>query len=237
MNHIGKLYLIPCPIGEVQPGEVLPDSVLRALDFIFDFVVENEKAARKFIKSAKPEKPQSELRIRALDKHEKNPDYASMLAPVFEGRDLGVISDAGCPGVADPGADIVRAAHQLGIQVVPLVGPSSILLALMASGMNGQRFAFHGYLPIDKSERKNMLKLLEKRASDYGESQIFIETPYRNNKLAEDLQQFLSPSTLLCIAADLTLPEEFVKTLPIASWRGKMPDLQNRPAIFILYTV
>lgn len=208
---------------------------MRALHHIFDFVVENEKTARRFIKHAIPEKPQSELRITALNKHDKNPDYAAMLHPIFEGRDVGVISDAGCPGVADPGADIVRAAHERGVQVVPLVGPSSILLALMASGMNGQRFAFHGYLPIDKSERKNALRALEKRAADHAESQIFIETPYRNNKMLEDLQQFLSATTLVCVAADLTLPTEFIRTLPAKSWQGKAPDLQNRPAIFILY--
>lgn len=231
----GKLYLIPCPIGDTPATDVLPDAVLHALEHIFDFIVENEKTARRFIKHAMPEKPQSELRITALNKHDKNPDYAALLDPIFEGRDVGVVSDAGCPGVADPGADIVRAAHERGVQVVPLVGPSSILLALMASGMNGQRFAFHGYLPIDKSDRKNTVRALEKRAADYGESQIFIETPYRNNKLVEDLLQFLSPATLLCIAADLTLPTEFVRTLPAGSWRGKTPDLQNRPAIFILY--
>jgi 16S rRNA (cytidine1402-2'-O)-methyltransferase len=158
-----------------------------------------------------------------------------MLQPCLEGKNIGLMSEAGCPGVADPGAVIVKLAHEKGIQVVPLVGPSSILLAIMASGMNGQSFAFNGYIPIDKAEKKAVLKNLEKLSQDKNQSQIFIETPYRNNKMFEDIVQALNPSTYLCVATDITLPTEFIKTMRASDWKKIKVDLHNRPTIFIIH--
>ena len=232
---IGKLYLIPTTLGDVEPNDVLPMTVKRAIQFIDDYVVENEKTARKFIKSVDPEKVQSTLRLSSLNKHTLASEYNSMIQPCVEGRNVGLMSEAGCPGVADPGAVIVKLAHERGIQVVPLVGPSSIILAMMGSGMNGQQFAFNGYLPIDKSEKKSTLKTLEKLSYDKNQSQIFIETPYRNNKLLEDILQALQPSTHLCVAADITLPTEYIKTQRVSEWKKTTVDLHNRPAIFIIH--
>jgi len=230
----GKLYLIPTTLGDIAPEEVLPQTVKRAIDFITDYIVENEKTARKFIKQIHPEKAQPSLRISLLNKHTEEKEYTAMLQPCLEGKNVGLMSEAGCPGVADPGAVIVKLAHEKGIQVVPLVGPSSILLAMMGSGMNGQSFAFNGYLPIDKSEKKSALKNLERLSSEKNQSQIFIETPYRNNKLLEDILQALQNSTRLCIATDITLPTEYIKTLTVNDWKKTKVDLHNRPTIFII---
>lgn len=232
---IGKLYLIPTTLGEMNPEDVLPQTVKRAIDFIDDYIVENEKTARKFIKSVHPEKVQSSLLISTLNKHTETAEYNKMIQPCLEGKNIGLMSEAGCPGVADPGAVIVKIAHEKGIQVVPLVGPSSILLAMMGSGMNGQSFAFNGYLPIDKSEKKSSLKNFEKLSQDKNQSQIFIETPYRNNKLLEDLLAVLQPSTHLCIATDITLPTEYIKTYRVSDWKKIKVDLHNRPTIFIIH--
>ncbi|UPQ79242.1 SAM-dependent methyltransferase [Flavobacterium azooxidireducens] len=234
ITFLGKLYLIPTTLGEVAPDDVLPQTVKRAIDFINDYVVENEKTARKFIKSINPEKVQANLRINVLNKHTEISEHNVMIKPCLEGRNVGLMSEAGCPGVADPGAVIVKLAHEKGIQVVPLVGPSSILLALMGSGMNGQSFAFNGYLPIDKSEKKSALKNLERLSFEKNQAQLFIETPYRNNKLLEDILQSLQNSTRLCIATDITLPTEFIKTLSINDWKKTKVDLHNRPTIFII---
>lgn len=234
ITFLGKLYLIPTTLGEVAPDDVLPQTVKRAIDFINDYVVENEKTARKFIKSINPEKVQANLRINVLNKHTEISEHNAMIQPCLEGRNVGLMSEAGCPGVADPGAVIVKLAHERGIQVVPLVGPSSILLALMGSGMNGQSFAFNGYLPIDKSEKKSALKNLERLSFEKNQAQLFIETPYRNNKLLEDILQSLQNSTRLCIATDITLPTEFIKTLSINDWKKTKVDLHNRPTIFII---
>ena len=231
----GKLYLIPTTLGEMDPHDVLPQTVKRAIDFIDDYIVENEKTARKFIKSIHPEKVQSSLRLSSLNKHTEVTEYSAMIAPCLNGLNIGLMSEAGCPGVADPGAVIVKIAHEKGIQVVPLVGPSSILLAMMASGMNGQSFAFNGYLPIDKAEKKAALKNFENLSSIKNQSQIFIETPYRNNKLLEDLLQTLQPNTHLCIATDITLPSEYIKTFRVAEWKKIKVDLHNRPTIFIIH--
>ena len=231
----GKLYLIPTTLGEMDPHDVLPQTVKRAIDFIDDYIVENEKTARKFIKSIHPEKVQSSLRLSALNKRTEASEYNAMIKPCLNGMNIGLMSEAGCPGVADPGAVIVKLAHENGIQVVPLVGPSSILLAMMGSGMNGQSFAFNGYLPIDKGDKKNALKSFENLSSTKKQSQIFIETPYRNNKLVEDLLQMLQPNTHLCIATDITLPTEFIKTLRVADWKKTKVDLHNRPTIFIIH--
>jgi 16S rRNA (cytidine1402-2'-O)-methyltransferase len=231
----GKLYLIPTTLGEMNPHDVLPQTVKRAIAFIDDYIVENEKTARKFIKSIQPEKTQSNLRLSSLNKRTEISEYNSMIAPCLNGFNIGLMSEAGCPGVADPGAAIVKIAHEKGIQVVPLVGPSSILLAMMSSGMNGQNFAFNGYLPIDKGEKKTALKNYENLSSSKNQSQIFIETPYRNNKLLEDLLQALQPNTHICIATDITLPTEFIKTLRAADWKKTTVDLHNRPTIFIIH--
>lgn len=232
---LGKLYLIPTTLGDMNPDDVLPQTVKRSIDFITDYIVENEKTARKFIKSIHPEKVQSSLRISVLNKHTEIQEYNEMIQPCLEGKNIGLMSEAGCPGVADPGAAIVKVAHEKGIQVIPLVGPSSILLALMGSGMNGQSFAFNGYLPIDKSEKKTALKNLEKLSYDKNQSQLFIETPYRNNKLVEDMLQTLQPNTKLCIACDITLPTEYIKTLKVQDWKKVKLDLHNRPTIFIIH--
>lgn len=231
----GKLYLIPVTMGDSDPMDVLPQTVSRAVSFIDHYIVENEKTARRSIKSIAPDKVQASLHLSVLNKHTDIAEHNEMLKPCFDGFNVGLMSEAGCPGIADPGAAIVKLAHEKGIQVVPLVGPSSILLAMMASGMNGQSFTFHGYLPIDKSERKSTLKNLEKLSADKNQSQIFIETPYRNNKLIEDLLQTLHPNTYLCIAADITLATEFVKTQRIANWKRQKTDLDKRPAIFIIH--
>ena len=244
MKASGKLYLIPTTLGDTtnndqakqsDPMDVLPQTVKRTIEFIDDYIVENEKTARKFIKSIAPEKVQASLRLSALNKHTEISEHNKMIQPCMEGKNVGLMSEAGCPGIADPGAAIVKIAHEKGIQVVPLVGPSSILLAMMASGMNGQSFTFNGYLPIDKTEKKNALKNLEKLSQDKNQSQIFIETPYRNNKLLEDILQALQPNTHLCVAADITLPTEYIKTLRVADWKKATVDLHNRPAIFIIH--
>ena len=232
---LGKLYLIPITLGDNEPLEVLPLTVKSTIEFIDDYIVENEKTARKFIKSICPEKVQATLRLSTLNKHTAITEHKQMLQPCFQGKNIGIMSESGCPCVADPGAVIVKLAHENGIQVIPLVGPSSILLALMASGMNGQSFAFNGYLPIEKSEKKSALKNLEKLSSDKNQTQIFIETPYRNNKLLEDILQALQPNTHLCIAADITLDTEYIKTLRVQDWKKTTIDLHNRPTIFMLH--
>ncbi len=235
MQPKGKLFLIPNTLGDSNPMDVLPQTVKRAIELMDTFVVENEKDARKFIKSICPEKVQTNLKLSALNKRTEKSEHFAMIKPCLEGENIGLMSDAGCPGVADPGAAIVKIAHENGIQVVPLVGPSSILLAVMASGMNGQSFAFNGYLPIDKDEKKAMLRSLEKLSVDKNQSQLFIETPYRNNKMLEDLLNTLHVSTSICVAADLTLPTEYIKTMRVSEWKKTKVDLHNRPCIFIIH--
>ncbi|WP_395045586.1 SAM-dependent methyltransferase [Flavobacterium sp.] len=235
VNLIGKLYLIPTTLGESNPMDVLPHTVKRTVELIDCYIVENEKTARKFIKSICPEKVQASLLLNTLNKHTEVSDHLKMIQPCLVGIDIGLMSEAGCPGVADPGAAIVKIAHEKGIQVVPLVGPSSILLAIMGSGMNGQSFAFNGYLPIDKSEKKAAIKNFEKLSFDKNQSQLFIETPYRNNKLLEDILQTLQPNTHLCIAADITLSTEYIKTMKVSDWKKAKLDLHNRPTIFIIH--
>ncbi|MFH4968782.1 SAM-dependent methyltransferase [Gaetbulibacter sp. M240] len=231
----GKLYLIPTTLGENDPLAVLPQTVKNKISELRYFIVENEKTARRFIKMICPEKSQPSLILYTLNKHTESSELPEFLNPCLKGEDVGLLSEAGCPGVADPGADVVHIAHQQNIKVIPLVGPSSILLAMMASGMNGQRFAFKGYLPIDKQERKKELKRLERWSLEQNESQIFIETPYRNNKLLDDLIQLLDSNTELCVACDLTLSTEFIKTMPILAWKKNIVDLHKRPTIFIIH--
>ena len=233
--RIGKLYLIPTTLGDTEPLEVMPLSVKKVVEEIDSFVVENEKSARRFVKKIAPKKSQPDLKIMLLDKYADAMEVRHYLDDCEKGISVGMLSEAGVPAIADPGAELVKLAHQKGIQVVPLVGPSSILMAMMSSGMNGQNFAFNGYLPIDKSERKKAIKRLEKISKDTDQSQIFIETPYRNDKMFADLKAYLSPKTRLCIAADITLSSEYIKTLRTEEWRRVQPNLHKRPAIFILH--
>jgi 16S rRNA (cytidine1402-2'-O)-methyltransferase len=236
ISLLGKLYLIPTTLGETEnPFDVLPQTIKRSIELMDYYIVENEKTARKFIKSICPEKVQASLKLSALNKHTQKSEYSEMIQACLEGINVGLMSEAGCPGVADPGAVIVKLAHEKGIQVVPLVGPSSILLAIMASGMNGQSFAFNGYIPIDASEKKTALKGLEKLSMDKNQSQIFIETPYRNNKMLEDILNALHPETHLCVATDITLPTEYIKTMRVVNWKKAKVDLHNRPTIFIIH--
>lgn len=225
--------MIPCPIGE--GCGVLPDANRAVVDAIDYFIVENVRSARRFLGRGGMGRPVEELTFVECNEHTRAEELRPMLEPLLEGRDAGFISEAGVPGVADPGAEIASLCHRTGIRVVPLVGPSSILLALMASGQNGQSFAFNGYLPVKPPERAKALRAFEKRALGEGQSQLFIEAPYRNAKLLEEMLTVLSPHTRLTVAADLTSPSEFVLTLPVAQWRSRpRPDLNKRPAIFII---
>lgn len=233
MNNSGKLYLIPTRLGDQPPLEVLPLSIRKKVTDISYFVVENEKIARRFIKKIVPTKSQNKFKINLLNKFTQDIEIPEFLKPCSEGFDVGLMTDAGCPGIADPGAKVVAFAHRQNIRVVPLVGPSSIILALMASGLNGQNFAFNGYLPIDKTDCKKRIKQLEKHAQNNQQAQIFIETPYRNEQLFKTFLKTLKPQTQLCVAVDLTLDTESIKTKTIADWQTEKPDWHKRPAIFI----
>ena len=229
------MHLIPTTLGDNEPLEVLPYSVKKTVEDLTCFIVENEKSARRFIKRITPKKSQESLVIFKLDKYADILEVSTYLDVCENGRSVGLLSEAGVPAIADPGAEMVKMAHEKGIDVVPLVGPSSIVLAMMASGFNGQQFAFNGYLPIESTDRKKALKKLERLSKDTGQSQIFIETPYRNEKLLSDLKSVLHPTTSLCIACDLTLPTEFVKTKEIRHWKQHKIALHKRPAIFIIH--
>ncbi len=233
-EKVGKLYLIQTRLGDNPPLEVLPISIKKVIEDLDHYIVENEKTARRFIKRISPGKSQPKLKLSVLNKYTTETEINTFLDPCLEGSSIGLLSEAGCPAIADPGSDIVSLAHQMHITVVPLVGPSSIILALMASGMNGQGFCFNGYLPIDKGERKSKLKSLERISSEHNQAQIFIETPYRNMKMLDDLADVLQPQTRVCIACDLTLPSEFIKTKPAKDWKNNTEDLHKRPAIFII---
>ncbi len=234
-EEYGFLYLVPTTLGENEPLEVLPISIKRAIEDIDYYIVENEKSARRFIKKVSPRKSQPDLNLQLLNKYTDAESLPLFLQPCLKGYNVAVLSEAGCPGIADPGADVVLLAHQMNIRVVPLVGPSSVILALMASGMNGQSFAFNGYLPIDTAERKKAIRQLEKHSRNTGQAQIFIETPYRNNKLMEEFLKSLSGETLLCVGCDLSLPTEMVVTRRVTEWKQEeLPDLHKRPAIFIV---
>ena len=232
---IGKLYLIPTRLGDNPPLEVLPISVKKIIEQIDYYIVENEKTARAFIKKINSRKVQASLTMFHLNKFTDARDLPSFIEPCLKGINVGLLSEAGCPAIADPGADIVKIAHENNIKVVPMVGPSSIILAMMGSGMNGQSFAFNGYLPIDKDEKKKEIKRLERLSFEQDQSQIFIETPYRNNKMLEDLSNILDNHTNLCVAADITLPTEFIKTKTALNWKKNIVDLHKRPTIFIIH--
>lgn len=230
----GSLYLIPNYLGKNLHNSFGLD-ILKIIKGINYFIFENEKPGRAFIKSVCPEKNQSKLIINTLNKFTQEESIKSFLDPCLKGLNMGLISDAGCPGIADPGANIVSIAHELKIKIVPLVGPSSILLALMASGFNGQSFKFNGYLAIDKNVRKEQIKLLEKKSQNT--TQIFMETPYRNDNLVSDLTKILKASTRLCIASDITLESELIKTETIQNWRNNKVKYNKRPSIFIIQAI
>lgn len=233
----GTIYMIPCPIAKSRPmWDVLPRANFEVMNSLDYFIVENVRSARRFLAKAGVERRIEELEFVELNEHTTKPEEVErMLRPVLEGRSAGVISEAGVPGVADPGADIVALAHSHGIRVVPLVGPSSILMSVMASGLNGQSFAFVGYLPVKEGERERRLRELERRAQQEHQAQLFIEAPYRNVKLFEALVKSLSPRMRLTVATDITAPEEYIRTLRVEEWRRvAMPDIAKRPTIFVL---
>jgi 16S rRNA (cytidine1402-2'-O)-methyltransferase len=230
----GTLYLIPVTLGESNLAAVIPQDVQQRVRTLQYFVAENPKSARAYLKQVGMAKPLQELHLVALNEHTPDAAVADMAAPLLAGHDVGVMSEAGCPGIADPGAKLVLHAHRHGIRVVPLVGPSSILLALMASGLNGQRFAFHGYLPVADSEREKALRELEKQSRRLKQTQIFIETPYRNQKLLQSIVGVCAGATLLCVAADITLAGEAISTRTVTEWKKSLPQLDRRPALFLL---
>ncbi len=234
----GRLFLVPNLLGVVPPAEVLPQRTIDIARALKHFVVETPKAARQFVKSLQSEQPIQSIDFATLDVNTLPNRVPQLLQPALNGEDLGLLSDAGCPGVADPGALLVAAAHRAGVRVVPLVGPSAVLLALMAAGMNGQQFAFHGYLPVAQEARIKALKALDDAVARSGVTQIYIETPYRNGALLAATLAACRATTELCVAADLTLPTEQVIRRPIAQWRDSArTELSRRPAIFLLGTV
>lgn len=229
------LYLIPVTLGETEVNKVLPSYNREIILGIKYFIVENIRSARRFLKKVDRDINIDELKFVELNKHTTPAEFSSYLEPLMQGNPIGVISEAGCPAVADPGADVVAIAQKKRLKVVPLVGPSSIILSVMASGFNGQSFAFHGYLPIDASERMHRLKELEERIYRESQTQLFIETPYRNHKMLDDILQHCKPQTKLCIAANITCEGEFIQTKSIQEWKKGTPNLVKIPCIFLLY--
>lgn len=234
MKKYGRIFLVPTPIGDTAINLVLPSGnrdVVRKIDY---FVVENIRTARRFLSRYGLDRPFDEIEFRELNEHTRPEDLPDLLSPVQEGKDTGILSEAGVPAVADPGSDLVALVHSYGIEVVPMVGPSSVLLAVMASGLNGQSFAFNGYLPVKQPERNQAIRFFEGRAWKEGQSQLFIETPYRNLKLLEDILTVCREQTLLTIAADLLQENQYIRTLSVRQWKKKKPDIHKRPAIFII---
>ncbi|HRF99773.1 MAG TPA: SAM-dependent methyltransferase [Bacteroidia bacterium] len=232
MSAFGTLYLFPVGLGECNLGDVLPKRNLDLVKTITYFIAENAKEARAFLKQcAYPEISKAQLSL--INQHVKAEELASFLQPLIDGNDMGLMSDAGCPGIADPGADIIKLAHKKGIKVVPLVGPSSIVLSIMASGFNGQNFAFNGYLPIDKVERSKKIKELENICVKFKQAQFFIETPYRNEKMFDDLLKILQPNTQLLVATNITLSDECIQVKPISAWKkSNAPEFFKKPTVF-----
>ncbi|GGY10464.1 SAM-dependent methyltransferase [Paludibacterium paludis] len=228
------LFLIPAPLGD-ENRAWLPEPDRAAVIHLRHFVVESEKTARRHLKALGVETPIRELSMGTLNEHTPDSDIDALLAPLLDGHDVGLISEAGCPAVADPGAQLVARAHARGIPVMPLIGPSSILMALMASGANGQCFSFRGYLPVEPAERAKTLKTLEERSRRENETQLFIETPYRNHAMLEHLLAVLSPATRLAVACDLTLPEQLIVSHRVRDWPKTLPNLHKRPAIFVVH--
>ena len=232
---MGRLYVIPNTLGVVSPTAVLPAETLAVARRLGHFVAETPKSARQFLKAIGASQPLQSIAITELSEHTSPSQVAELLEPAIAGNDLGLVSDAGCPGIADPGAWLVAAAHRAGVRVVPLPGPSAILLALMASGFNGQSFAFHGYLPAKTEARLSAVRTLDDAVTRSGTTQVFIETPYRNDALLDALLATCRPATMLCLAVDLTLPAEQVIRASIGTWRrSPRPRLEKRPAVFLL---
>ncbi|MEM9023389.1 MAG: SAM-dependent methyltransferase [Bacteroidota bacterium] len=235
MTTKGVLYLIPTTLGDVEPDAVLPQEHRERVLSISTYIVEKERTARRFLKKLQPALTIDALTLYPLNKHTRPEEAERYLHACESGEDMGLLSEAGCPAVADPGARIVSMAHEKGIRVVPLVGPSSLLLALMASGLNGQSFAFRGYLPIDVNDRQKAIRHCEEQARNHDQTQLFIETPYRNGKLFEALLKHCQPATRVCVATDLTLPTETIRTKTVKAWRQQpLPDLHKRPTVFLL---
>ena len=229
------LYLIPVTMGDTPIDKVLPKYNTEIINSLSFFIVENIRTARRFLKKCNPEIDIDALTFYELNKRTLSKDISAFLNPMRTGESIGVISEAGCPAIADPGADVVAIAQKENYKVVPLVGPSSILMSLMASGFNGQSFTFHGYLPIEANERIRELKELENRVYRDNQTQIFIETPYRNNKMAEDILENCKPQTKLCIAMNITCDNETIITKKVGAWRGKLPDMHKQPCVFLIY--
>jgi 16S rRNA (cytidine1402-2'-O)-methyltransferase len=231
----GVLYLIPVPLGNLPPEAVLPPAVLQRVLALDCFVAENAKSARAFLKAAGVRRPLAEIAISEIDTETTSEAVESLLQPLQSGRDVGLISEAGCPGIADPGAALVLAAHRQGIHVHPMVGPSSLLLSVMAAGLNGQSFAFCGYLPVKEAERAKRIQELEETSRKLRQTQLFIETPFRNQAMFATLLKTCRPGTLLSVARELTLPDEWIMTRPVAEWsKQPAPDLERRPTVFLL---
>ena len=232
---LGVLYMIPVSLGDDNLGKVLPAEVMQLVQNLEYFVVENEKSARRFLSTIKTNKPVRELNFQLLNEHTDDKDLPKLITPLLAGYDIGMLSEAGCPGIADPGAALAAIAHRKGARVTPLVGPSSILLGLMASGFNGQQFTFLGYLPSDKSARISKLKDIERQSERLNQTQIFIETPYRNQHMLEDILSNCNPTTRLCIAKNVSLETELVISKTIAEWKkSELPDLHKQPTVFLL---
>lgn len=228
------LYLIPCPLGNIPPHEVIPERTIEIIKNLDQFIVEEERAAIRFFVRIGLKNKLDAISFYILNEH-SDKKQIELFFQKDESKDYGLLSEAGMPAIADPGSELIMAAHKSGYRVVPLTGPSSILLAMMASGLNGQNFAFNGYLPVKNHERKLKLQYLEKRSYQENQSQIFIEAPYRNNQLLKAIIESCSPDTLLCIAANITLENELISTKTLASWKKEMPDLHKQPAIFIIH--
>ncbi|MBE9480714.1 MAG: SAM-dependent methyltransferase [Bacteroidetes bacterium] len=231
----GKLYLIPSSLGNSKLNSIIPEYNSKIINRLDEFIVENIRTARRFLKKTGFKKSFDNITFYILDKHSDQTEILSYLNSIDKGKDIGLLSEAGTPCIADPGAEIVRMAHQKNIRVIPLVGPSSIFLALMASGFNGQNFIFHGYLPVKKYLKINKIKTLEKDAQQKNQTQIFIETPYRNKQLLDSIIETCNKETLLCIACDITLKNEFITTKTIAEWSKNLPEIHKRPTVFLLY--
>ena len=229
-----KLYLIPVTLGDSQVNDVIPVLPLEIINRLEHFIVEDLRSARRYLRKAGLKASYDDLQFYLLNEHSMDEELDEMLGVLLKGNSMGILSEAGVPAVADPGSRLVEMAHWHDIQVIPLVGPSSIILALMASGMNGQSFRFHGYLPVKNPQRQNRIRQVEKAAIESGETQIFMETPYRNMSLLEDLLRNCRQETLLCIAADISLDSEYIKTKSVRDWNKNIPELHKRPAIFLL---
>ncbi|MDD6253877.1 MAG: SAM-dependent methyltransferase [Candidatus Cryptobacteroides sp.] len=233
-NLKGRLFLIPSPLGDNEPKEVIPEGVLGLLPKITTYVVEATRTARRYLSSAGLKGHIQDLEFHELNEHTSAKEVEALLALFNDGRDVGLITEAGLPAVADPGSQLVRLCHRHGIEVVPMSGPSSLMLALMASGLNGQSFAFLGYLPAKTDERRQALKSIEKHSSTARQTKIFIETPYRNDSLLADILSICQPSTELCIAADITMPDAFIRTRTVGEWKRDVPSIGKRPCVFLI---